>query len=492
MFETAELGREISKAEFEGLVPEIRARLLTAQRALRATSHSVILIISGVEGAGKSGVVNRLHEWLDVRGIETTAFWNESDEENERPRYWRFWRRLPPRGAIGMFFGSWYTKPIVDRAFAKKSDATFEREMQRIVSLEQMLVQDGAVVLKFWFHLPKREQARRLKEKEKRSRKNWAFIPDAADFAKRYDRFARISERAIRSTDTAAAPWHIIEASDARYRDLTAGQILADVLENLGSSDTEHAATNAARESSGDSPAPSVMATIDLDSSVDRAEYDERMPRLQAKLGGLTWKAWNEKRSTVIIFEGSDAAGKGGAIRRLIAPIDARLFRTISVAAPTADERARHYLWRFWRNLPRAGTITIYDRSWYGRVLVERVEGFATDAEWRRAYREINEFEEQLVGHGVILVKFWLHIDPDEQLRRFREREQIEWKKHKITDEDWRNREKGQAYESAIHDMIAHTSTDIAPWHLVPARDKRWARLEVVQTVVKVLKQALK
>ena len=470
MFEAAELGRAVDKAEFEAALPELRARLLAAQRALRGTKRSVIVIVSGVEGAGKSQVVNRLHEWLDARGLSTNAFWRDSDEESERPRYWKFWRALPPRGTIGILIGSWYTRPIIERVFGKIGRGALDRDLMRIVDFERMLVDDGAVIVKLWFHLPKDVARKRRKKKS-------VF----GGFAKLYDRFAEISERSIRVTDTPEAPWRVIEATDARYRDLTVGRILLEALENM----PKPAPAPAQKVSSGHH---NVLSRVNLEKKVDDKKYERELEKLQDEVGALAWKAWNRKRSTVILFEGWDAAGKGGAIRRLIAPIDARLYRVISIAAPTDEERAQHYLWRFWRQLPRDGAMTIYDRSWYGRVLVERVEGFAHPDEWWRAYSEINDFEEQLVEHGIVLVKFWLHIDQAEQLRRFEERQQIAFKQHKITEEDWRNREKWDPYVQAVHDMVSRTSSAIAPWTLVAANDKRSARLQVLRTVAKALR----
>jgi AMP-polyphosphate phosphotransferase len=478
MFEAAEIGRKTSKAEYEAALPELRSRLLAAQRLLRDQNRTVIIILSGVEGAGKSEVVNRLHEWLDARGLVTQAFWRDSDEERERPRYWRFWRALPPRGTIGILFGSWYTHPIIDRAFGKNRRSDLDRELQRIVFFERMLVKDGAVIVKLWLHLPK--------DDAKRRRKKGSMY---GGFTKMYDRFAAVSERAISSSDTAEAPWRIIEAADQRYRDLTIGRVVLEALESLGAPNAAPVAE--AGESVVRTPkkaAQTALDRIDLTKTITAKKYERDLEKLQADVAKLAWKAWDKRRSTVIVFEGWDAAGKGGAIRRLIAPIDARLYRVISVAAPTDEERAHHYLWRFWRQLPRDGAMTLYDRSWYGRVLVERVEGFARNDEWSRAYREINDFEEQLVEHGIVLIKFWLHISKAEQLRRFKERQKIAFKQHKITDEDWRNREKWKPYELAVNDMIERTSSEMAPWTVIPANDKRLARLHVLETVVQALR----
>ncbi len=476
MFEAAELHRKVSKKEYEAAVPDLRTQLLAAQRKLVKSKRSVIVIVSGVETAGKSDVVNRLHEWLDARGLSAHAFWRDSDEERERPRYWKFWRKLPPRGTIGILFGSWYTQPIVDRVYRKSSKADFDRELQRIVFFERMLAQDGAIIIKLWLHLPKDEELARLGKKSK-----WG--PEAKKYAAHYDRFAAVSDRAIRSTDTAEAPWKIVEATDERYRDLTVGRMLLEALESVDRPFVQPTPAPVAQPAG-----PTVLDNVDLTRGIDDDRYDRKLAKLQKELRELAWKQWEEGRSSVIMFEGWDAAGKGGAIRRLIGPIDARIYRVISVAAPTDEERAQHYLWRFWRQIPRAGSMTIYDRSWYGRVLVERVEGFASTDEWSRAYREINEFEEQLAEHGISLVKFWLHIDPDEQLRRFNERKSITWKQHKITEEDWRNREKWPRYAEAVHDVVTRTSSAAAPWHLIAANDKRFARLEVLRTVVEALR----
>ncbi len=228
-----------------------------------------------------------------------------------------------------------------------------------------------------------------------------------------------------------------------------------------------------------------------LTSSVDDKAYRRAMEQYSDQLYDLAWKARAQGVNTVAVFEGWDAAGKGGAIRRVTQAMDARLYRVISVAAPSDEEKAHHYLWRFWRHVPRQGFHTIYDRSWYGRVLVERIEGFATDFAWQRAYNEINSFEEQLVDHGTVVLKFWVHIDPEEQLRRFREREQTPWKQHKITAEDWRNRERWADYERAVTDMVVRTSTEIAPWTLVPGNDKRVARVEILKTYCERLAAAL-
>jgi polyphosphate:AMP phosphotransferase len=488
MFETAEVGHEVGKAEFDRAELELRSRLLAIQRRVRVGGFQTIVIVSGVEGAGKSEVVNRLHEWLDARGLMTAAFWDESDEERERPRYWRFWRVMPPRGTIGIFFGSWYTKPIVARAYKELKRAELEAELTRINELERMLTDDGAVLVKLWFHLSRKAQRKRLEKIAEEHQRR--LTPWEKKFSEKYDAFLKVTDFAVRQTDTGHAPWHVIESADEHYRDLTAGRILAEALENRLSA---VAKPTPPRKPATEEPGRrlTVLDRVDLEGKLEPADYERRLLDAQSRLNELVWRAYEERRSLVALFEGWDAAGKGGAIRRVTAAMDARLFRVIPVAAPTDEEQAQHYLWRFWRHLPRAGYVTLYDRSWYGRVLVERVEGFASADEWGRAYQEIHGFERQLTDHGIVLAKFWLHISAEEQLRRFQERQTVAHKKHKITEEDWRNRERWRAYEEAVDEMVGRCSTAFAPWTLVPANDKRSSRVTIVETLADRLESAL-
>ncbi len=490
MFEAVELGHSVSAAKYDATVPKLRARLLTAHFALRGQRFPVLVIVSGADGAGKGELVHRLNEWLDPRGVETHAFWAASDEERERPPYWRFWRVMPGRGRIGIFFGSWYTDPIIRRVFGESKNSQLDSALDRIASFEKMLTDDSALLVKLWLHLPKPEQKSRLKRLEKEGR----IAPDDWKHFKMFDRFKNVSERALRRTDAPAAPWHIVEATDRRYREITAGEIILHAIEaRLQALPKAPKAIPAAtrqvtgRVRRGDS----VLAHVDLTPSLTPSQYVEQLNRYQAKLSQLAWMAQHRKRSMVMVFEGWDAAGKGSAIRRVTQAIDPRLYRVVGIAAPTDEERAQHYLWRFWRHVPRAGFTTLFDRSWYGRVLVERVEGFAREDEWQRAYHEINDFEEQLADHGVVVLKFWIHISAQEQLRRFKERQTIAYKQYKITDEDWRNREKWPRYQQAVDDLVAKCSTEFAPWTLVAGNDKKFARVQILRTIVERLEEEL-
>jgi AMP-polyphosphate phosphotransferase len=514
MFETAEIGRTVSREEYEAEEPKLRLDLLEAQRALQKAGVPVVLLFAGADGAGKGETVKRLLEWLDARGLDAHAFGPPTDEERERPRWWRYWMRLPPRGRIGIFFGSWYSEPLTDRAFGRLGRGRFDRMLSEIAFFEQMLAADGALMVKLWIHLSKKALRRRLHRLEQDPATRWKVTQADWKHFKKYDRYIEASEEVIRRTDTSLAPWLLVEATDDRYRDLTAGRTLLERFrERLAAVERPApaaAAAEAAAVAAASAPAQvttarkarsaaaraheaslTILDRVDLAAKVEPAEYEKRLDKAQGRLGKLVRAAFEKGRSSVVVFEGWDASGKGGNIRRLTAAMDPRTYRVISVAAPTDEEKAHHYLWRFWRHVPRAGYVTVYDRSWYGRVLVERVEGFARPDEWSRAYLEINDFEQQLVSHGVVLAKFWLHVDQKEQLRRFHERETVAWKAHKIGPEDWRNREKWPAYEDAVVDMIARTSTHEAPWTLVGANDKRSARIKVVETLCQRLAAAL-
>jgi polyphosphate:AMP phosphotransferase len=494
MFETVELGQKLSKRDYEVRLPELRASLLKVQRDLRYSDTRVLLICTGVDGGGKGALVNHLSEWLDTRGLDTHTYWLRSDEERERPPNWRFWRTFPQRGRIGIHFSAWYQDLIQRFTDGKISKASLDAELNRVVFLEKMLVDDGALILKFWLHLSKKAQKERLTALEQASQTRRLVTNSDWQNHKRYKRFSDAAERVIRQTSTGFVPWTLVDASNSRHRDITvAEEVVASVTRHLRSQ--QAAAKSESKLTTGldtqTNDIKTILDTIDLDRALERDEYDKKLRRYQARMGRLAWAAYDAGRSSVVVFEGWDAAGKGGCIRRLTVAMDARLYRVISVAAPSDEERAHHYLWRFWRNIPRAGSVTVYDRSWYGRVLVERVEGLAAPVEWQRAYLEINDFEEQLNRHGIVVTKFFLHIGKDEQLRRFRERETIPHKQHKITPDDWRNRERWDSYEAAVNEMVSRTSTEYAPWHIIAANDKKNARIEVLKTCCKRLEDAL-
>jgi polyphosphate:AMP phosphotransferase len=493
MFESAELGHKIDKATYDAEVPKLREALLDAQMELaKQAKFPVIILIGGLDGAGRGETVNLLNEWMDPRFIQTHGMGDPSDEELDRPMMWRFWRELPPKGKIGVFLGSWYTWPILNRVTGRTNLAEFDQSMERAKRLEKMLTDEGALILKFWMHLSKDRQKKRLTLLEKNPNTRWRVTHRDWKHFKQYDKFGIVHESVIRHTSTAEAPWTIVEGYDPRYRSLTIGKVILDAIcKRLDDFDLKTVVVQAPP-----TPLPSIdqlniLKTLDLKQTIDKKLFKEELEKYQGKLALLTREAKFKDITVIAMFEGNDAAGKGGAIRRITNALDARWYNIIPVAAPTEEERAQPYLWRFWRHIPRRGRVTIFDRSWYGRVLVERVEGFCSKVDWMRAYSEINDFEAQLVRHKIVLVKFWLAISKDEQLLRFNEREKISFKRFKITEEDWRNREKWDDYEQAVCDMVDRTSTEIAPWTLVEANDKNFARIKILKTLCHEIETAM-
>lgn len=510
MFETAELGRSITKKDYEEKVGTLRIELLEIQQELRKCDFPVIIVMAGVDGAGKGTTVNLLNEWMDSRWIDNNAYVRHSDEEAERPRYWRYWRDLPPKGKIGIFLSSWYSAPFIDHAYGKLDQADYDERLDRIKIFEKTLADDGALILKFWMHLGKDAQKKRLKKLEKNDLQKWRVTKTDWKHWKMYDKFVEAAERLIMRTSKGHAPWSIVEGADNKYASLTVAEQVRDaIVRHKAQRAIELEAQAALKEAKKaekkpakkkkdkDAPVeqlpyPTVLSRLDMTKTVEKANYKKELKELQGRLNQLARKATDQGVSTILVFEGSDAAGKGGNIRRITSALDARSYKVLPFAAPNDEERAHHYLWRFWRHMSRAGRLTIFDRSWYGRVLVERCEGFAREDEWRRAYGEIVDFEDQIVDHGTVLLKFWIHIDPDEQLARFKAREVTPWKQWKLTDEDWRNREKWAEYEEAVNDLVEKTSTTTAPWTLIEGNDKKFARLKVLRTVCDALEKRLK
>jgi polyphosphate:AMP phosphotransferase len=435
---------------------------------------------------------------MDPHWIVTRGYMDPSEEELERPRLWRYWRDLPPKGRIALFLSAWYSSPIRHRVARRISNAELDALLDEVAAFERALTDDGAVILKFWMHLGKSAQKKRFKAWEKDPLRRWRVSKDSWRHWRMFDRFVATADRAIRRTSTDQAPWHIVEGEDERYRSVAVGTVLRDAIRRgLERAQTRRPARPTAKRGARSMLDQverdfNVLDRLDMTQRLDPEDFDTALEGQQGRLNLLQRKANAKGVTTIVVFEGWDAAGKGGAIRRITGALDARDYQVIPISAPSDEEKAQHYLWRFWRHLSRAGRITIFDRSWYGRVLVERVEGFATEDEYRRGYSEIRHFEEQLIAHGILLVKFWIHITKDEQLRRFRERKRTEFKRWKIGPEDWRNRGRWADYTVAVDEMVARTSTQVAPWTLVEGNDKNFARIKVLKTLVERMEKRLK
>jgi len=472
--------------DYRSLVPELRDDLLAAQIDTRKLAKfSVAVIVTGVPTAGRTETVNKLIEWLDPKYVTVRAF-GADDVDAEYPAMWRYWRALPAFGRIAFYFWGWYGDymhcALEDSRKAKRRTV---RQLERIRRLEAMLSADGIRVVKIHLDLDADTQRKRLKKLRADKLTRWRVTDDDLWLAHRHKAVRKAIERCLAASDQRAARWNLIEGADEDYREVRAGEILRDEMQVGLERAQKTVRVRASKAAKGSSlPRPRIRKVTD-------DEYDDELELLQAHLALLTRRAKFRKHGLVLAFEGMDAAGKGGAIRRITHALDARQYQVVPVSAPTAEERSYPYLWRFWREVPARGHIAIFDRSWYGRVLVERVRGFAAPADWRRAYDEICEFERELLEHDLIVAKFWLQVSKAEQLRRFKERDEDKLKRFKVDPEDWANRTLYDAYQAAAGEMVMRTNTRQARWHVVPADDKKSARLHILQTLCETIEQGL-
>lgn len=470
-----------SKAAYKQQRRELTENLLEAQYALREAGEGPLLIvISGNDEAGKAEVIYRFYEELDNRYLTTRAFTLPQGVERRMPHLWRYWISLPKPARLAFYLGSWYHQPQIRYCRGEIDLPTLHQQMTDIARFEQLLADEGVGLLKLWLEV-RQPGAPEPDAEATVAMREWGHI-SSADQALVDESFQLISSL----TATDAAPWVRVPSDDALYRDIQIGQL---VLERMQQMLAQPPAQPAAAPWS---PAPLTrLQQVDYRRTLDKDQYNEQLRHYQARLRELVRHPGFADRSLLLVFEGTDAAGKGGAIRRISQCLDPRFLRVHGTRAPTAEEQRQPYLLRFWKRVPLPGQVVIFDRSYYGRVLVERVEGFCKPEEWQRAYGEINDFERQLQAAGTLVVKIWLAITPEEQLKRFQARAASPLKRYKLTEEDWRNRDQWPHYEQAMNDMVERTGTASAPWHVVSAEDKRHARVETLAIICGALQRAL-
>ncbi len=502
MLEQIDLSKCIDKEEYKTILPELELQLGELQREARTLNIPVCIVFEGWDAAGKGTLINRLIQTFDPRGCVVYPTNAPNEEERLRPFLWRFWTKTPAKGRIAVFDRSWYGRVLVGRVDKLVKKRAWKLAYNEITSFERQLAHDGALIIKFFLHISQKEQKKRFKKLEKSPVTAWKVTAEDWKHYKQYDSYLEATEEMLAKTDASFAPWTIIEAHDRRFATL---KVFKTVISDLGAKieHVKHApqqsfprqeragSDNAGRSEPFSALSSSILDKIDLSVSLSRDEYRKELRACQQRIFELEHKIYIKRIPVVILYEGWDAGGKGGNIRRLTQSMDPRGYEVVPIAAPNDIEKAHHYLWRFWKEFPKAGHITIFDRTWYGRVLVERVEGFCREHEWKRAYREINEMEAHWANFGTVIVKFWLHIDKDEQLQRFEARQQTPHKQWKITDEDWRNREKWDQYKEAIDEMLFRTSTMMAPWTVVEANSKYYARIKALKTVIAAIETKL-
>ena len=479
----------LSKKDFNTLSDELNEALLEAQFDLnRDGKGPLLVIISGNDMAGKAEVIYRFYEWLDNRYLNTRAYHLPEGIDKRMPRMWRYWRTLPPSGEIGFYLGSWYHQPLMDYSRGTLSFAEFEQQMQDILRFEQMLVNEGVVLVKLWLQLSNDNVRLQLSKSEVKKALDSVSMREWGDFsAQDYEKVREASHAMIQLSSSPGAEWQRVPSQDPYYRDIQIGRLILDALRNQPQPAESLPLPRSWIPSNED-----LLGQLDYSARLEKDDYKTQLDKYQKQLKSLVTHPDFAKLSLLLVFEGSDAAGKGGAIRRVSQCLDPRQMRVHGTRAPTEEERLQPYLMRFWKRIPAPGKIVIFDRSYYGRVLVERVEGFCTTADWQRAYGEINDFERQLLEADTVIIKFWLAIDQDEQLARFKERDASPLKRYKLTDEDWRNRDKWPAYHDAANDMLSFTNSKLAPWNLIAANDKRHARIQVLKAICEHLRQRLK
>ncbi len=491
MLEKIDLKKKCQGKEYKAKLEEESAKLSVLQRQCKEAGIPVIIVFEGFGAAGKGTQINRLIQAMDPRGFSVYTSNKESEDERLHPFLWRYWTKIPAKGRFAIFDRSWYRRVLVDRFDKITKKEELPSAFHDILSFERQLTDDGTVIIKFFLYISKEEQKKRFKLLEDSRETAWKVTEADWKRNKEYSEYLKINEEMLEKTDMDYAPWVIVEAMDKNYAAL---KIISSVTARLEKELEKKAALTKSEKKAAkavDKYKSGVLSGVDLSKALSNKEYKQKLDSLQKKMEILHSELYRLRIPVVICFEGWDAGGKGGAIKRLTSHMDPRGYQVNPTASPNDTEKAHHYLWRFWNNMPKAGHIAIFDRTWYGRVMVERIEGFCSEAEWKRAYQEINEMEEHLTNSGCIVLKFWLHIDKDEQERRFKERMENPAKQWKITDEDWRNREKWDEYEKAVDEMLVRTSTTYAPWEIVEANSKYYARVKVLKTVVEAMEKEI-
>lgn len=496
MLENVDLSKSISKEECDKIADDLSIRIGELQRKAWKMGIPIIIVFEGWHASGMADIINRFILTLNPMGFELYTTGKPCYQEEQKPLLWRFWTKIPVKGRIAIFDRSWYRRIILEHTSKGKAGKDMPKCLEGLIYFERQLTDEGYLLIKFFLHVSKEEQEIRYREMKKKE------IPlmileeeEEKEYLNDYDKYLPLIENILEKTDRASAPWTIVEANDENFATV---KVMAKVIESIESKIEENESQIKAKADNHNEEClipnidSSILQKIDPDKNLDYQEYKTEKKKCQKKMARLQYELYKYRIPLIIVFEGWDASGKGGGIRRLVQKLNPRLYQVIPVGVPSQTELSHHYLWRFYNEIPEAGHIAIYDRSWYGRVLVERVENLCNTQEWKRAYREINEFEEILSNYGTIIIKFWVHIDKEEQLQRFEAREKTPHKQWKITSEDWRNREKWDLYLDAADEMLQKTSTSWAPWTIVESNDKYYSRIKIFHTVIDRIENELK
>ncbi|MCL2199506.1 MAG: polyphosphate:AMP phosphotransferase [Defluviitaleaceae bacterium] len=491
MLSSIDPNQRMEKDEYKETIRPLEKTLTDLQQKVREACLPVVIVFEGWGASGKGTHISRLVNPLDPRYFDVRTTGNITDEKIMRPFLWSYWTYLPPKGQIVIMDKSWHRLILPElREPWQLSNMEVHGFYFDVNAFERQLADDGYLIIKLFMHISKDEQHRRFKALAKDPATSWRVKDHNWEQNKNYDNHLRQYEKMLKMTNTEENPWHVIEANDRKYGTCKMLRIIIEALKKRLSEAENPQPPSESKEKQ--EKVPRMLQSVSPDEDIPTAEYRDALEHYQQRMRTLSNKMYAKRRSAVIVYEGWDAAGKGGNIKRLTSEMDPRCYAVVPIGPPRPYELTRQHLWRFMVKMPKDGHLTIFDRSWYGRVLVERVEELTPPHIWKRAYREINEMEQHLVGHGMVMLKFWMHIDKDEQLRRFEDRQSDPSKAHKITEEDWRNREKWDLYEEAVDEMLMRTHTPHSPWIIVESNCKKHARVKVLQTVTDALEDALR
>lgn len=499
MLDKLDLTKTLGKTEYKEKMAKLEPKLGKLQRECRKFGIPVMIAFEGYGASGKGVQISELIKALDPRGFEVYAVKNETEEEKMHPFMWRFWTKMPAKGRIAIYDSSWYRKVLIDRFDKKTKKEEIADAYRSICSFEEQLSADGMVIIKIFLAIDKKSQKKRFEKLMSSKETAWRVSEGDLKRNKKFEKYQEMNEEMLTRTDTEYAPWNVVEAVDRRFATAkiyaVVTQILTEKVEEARRKADSRRGTDASEAVDIKKDThfrESILGKADLSLTYSKEEYKERLEVLEKKMEKLHGELYRRRIPVVLGFEGWDAGGKGGAIKRLTEKMDPRGYVVHPTASPNDIEKAHHYLWRFWVDMPKAGHVTIFDRTWYGRVMVERIEGFCSRQEWQRAYKEMNDMEKDLADAGAIVLKFWMQIDKDEQERRFKARQENPEKQWKITDEDWRNREKWDLYEDAVNEMMKKTNTSYAPWHVLESNDKKYARIKALRIVIEEIEKVLK
>lgn len=487
MFEKLTPISESEKSLVKAEISALKSRLSTQQQQIKRAKLPVVVLIEGWGSSGKGSLISDIILSIDPRSFTVYSITPPTDEEKRHPFFWRYFKKIPEAGQFVFFDSGWYGETVKNMMVDGLDGRDCRERIRSINAFERQLTDNGYLVVKFFLHIPKKVQDKRFGRLLDSKNTEWRISDLDKHENKHYKEYAAVWDKLMDKTDTVCAPWHIIDGTE-RTKKLQVYRILTDAI--AAAAEGRRPEYTAPQDSFPLLAMPK-LADVPLNQQVDEADYRIRLKEAQNHLKDLHNRIYRKKIPVILVYEGWDAAGKGGNIKRVAAALDPRGYEVVPVAAPDKHELSRHYLWRFWNRIPKTGHITIFDRSWYGRVMVERLEGFCKEADWKRAYHEMNEFEQELSSWGAVILKFWIHIDKDTQLERFTERQNTPEKQWKITEEDWRNREKWDLYEVAVDEMLQKTSTQYAPWYIIESKDKRYARLKVLNILIEALEKAL-